>query len=335
MAQRDDVVAAHAACGPAWSRSTAQLTRHRGECGVADDLTSLLASGERAAFHGRPGAGVDPLERAAAMATERSLPTESAAAVWLLAVCQAAAGRFGRALEALDGLLPVTTEAPAERRIFGALGEATLASVYRQLGRHDEARAHDGVALRLSDAAGEAGFDALLGLAADAVGLGEASAAADHLASATALVGAHAEWWRQRVRLGWVQAEVALLEGRPADAVSSAAASVDRAEHAGAPRHVAKGLLFQGVSLVEAGRHEEAASILRRAGLLAESLGTLPLLWPARAVLGALVGEDDPLEGQRCLQSARRTVERIAADLPDALRADWFSRPDVAAVLAE
>ena len=105
-------------------------------CGVADDLASLLAAGERAAFHGRPGAGVDPLQRAAAMAAEHNLPTESAAARWLLAVCQAAAGRFGPALDALDGLLPVTVDAPAERRIFGALGEATLASVYRQLGRH-------------------------------------------------------------------------------------------------------------------------------------------------------------------------------------------------------
>jgi tetratricopeptide (TPR) repeat protein len=302
---------------------------------VADDLTSLLAAGERAAFHGRPGAGVDPLERAAAVATERNLPTESAAARWLLAVCQAAAGRFGPALEALEGLLPVTIDAPAERRIFGALGEATLASVYRQLGRHGEARTHDDVALTLSDATGEAGFDAVLGLAADAVGLGEALAARDHLAAATSLAAGHAEWWRQRVRLGWVQAEVALLEGRSDDAVAAAATAVDRAEHAGAPRHVAKGLLFQGVSLVEAGRHEEAATILRRAGLLAESLGTLPLLWPARAVLGALVGDTDPQESQRCFRSARRTVELIAAELPESLRADWFARADVAALLAE
>jgi hypothetical protein len=302
---------------------------------VTDDLTSLLAAGERAAFHGRPGAGVDPLERAAAMATERNLPTESAAARWLLAVCQAAAGRFGQALGALDGLLPVTADAPAERRMFGALGEATLASVHRQMGRHAEARTHDEVALALSDAMGEAGFDAVLGLAADAVGLGEATVARDHLAAATALVDGHEQWWRQRVRVGWVQAEVALLDGRPDDAVISSAASVDQAEHAGAPRHVAKGLLFQGVSLVEAGRLDEAASILRRGGLLAESLGTLPLLWPARAMLGALVGDSDPNESQHCFTSARRAVEVIAADLPESLRTDWFERADIAALLAE
>lgn len=302
---------------------------------MADDLTTLLASGERAAFHGRPGAGVDPLERAAAVALERDLPTEAAAARWLLAVCQAAAGRFGQALRALDGLLPVTADAPAERRIFGALGEATLGSVHRQLGRHAEARAHDEIALALSQATGEAGFDAVLGLAADAVGLGEVPAARDHLAAASALADEHAQWWRQRVRVGWVRAEVALLEGRPDDAVVSAAAAVDLAEHSGAPRHVAKGLLFQGVAQVETGRHEEAAALLRRGGMLAESLGTLPLLWPARAVLGALVGESDVEESQRCLRSARRAVELIAADLPESLRTAWFARPDVAALLAE
>ena len=129
--------------------------------------------------------------------------------------------------------------------------------------------------------------------------------------------------------------KVALLEGRPDDAAVSAAESVDRAEQAGAPRHVAKGLLFHGVALVEAGRHDEAAAILRRAGLLAESLGTLPLLWPARAVLGALVGASDAQESERCFFSARRAVELIADDLPETLRADWFARPDVAALLAE
>ena len=187
----------------------------------------------------------------------------------------------------------------------------------------------------MSDGTGEAGFDAALGLAADAVGLGDALAPGSTWRRRPPWPRGHAEWWRQRVRLGWVQAEVALLEGRPDAAVARSRTSVDQAEQAGAPRHVAKGLLFQGVSLVEAGRHEQAAVILRRAGLLAESLGTLPLLWPARAVLGALVDESDPEESQRCFQSARRTVELIAVDLPETLRPDWFSRADVAALLAE
>ena len=91
------------------------------------------------------------------------------------------------------------------------------------------ARASDLEALALTDGSGEAAFDAQLGLASDAVGLEEADEAAARLTQAEALVPSRAdEWWRQRVRLGWAQAEVALLEGDVDDAVETAAAAVDR-----------------------------------------------------------------------------------------------------------
>jgi hypothetical protein len=115
--------------------------------------------------------------------------------------------------------------------------------------------------------------------------------------------------------------------------VVAASGAVDLAEQAGAPRHVAKGLLFLGVAQVEAGRPDEAAGVLRRAGLLAESLGTLPLQWPVRAVLGALLAADEPDESARALASARGAVTAIADDLPEPLRAEWLSRPDVEALL--
>jgi hypothetical protein len=210
---------------------------------LAEKLASLLSAGERAAFHGRPGAGI-------------------------------------------------------------------------ALGRHAEARAHDELALARSDGRGDGGFDALLGLAADAVGLGDATVAAGNLAAAEEIAADRLDWWRQRVRLGWVHAEIALLEGRPGDASEAAGGAVDLAEQSGAPRHVAKGLLFQGVALVEDGRLDAAAATLRRGALLAESLGTLPLVWPARAVLDA----------------ARRAVAAIAEDLPPALREGWLARADVAAL---
>ena len=96
---------------------------------------------------------------------------------------------------------------------------------------------------------------------------------------------------------------------------------------------MAKGLLFLGVAQVEAGQLTEAATVLRRAGLLAESLGTLPLQWPARAVLGALLAEDSPAESERALAAARRAVTAIADDLPEPLRVAWLGRPDVDALL--
>jgi hypothetical protein len=73
--------------------------------------------------------------------------------------------------------------------------------------------------------------------------------------------------------------------------------------------------------------------VLRRAGLLAESLGTLPLLWPVRAVLGALLAADSPEESEQDLESARRAAAAIAEDLPEPLRAGWLGRADVEALL--
>jgi tetratricopeptide (TPR) repeat protein len=303
---------------------------------VADEtaraLADLLAAGEQAAFHGRPGSGVEPLRQAVETAVEAGLQAEASAAGWLLGVCLASAGRYGAALTVLEPLVAVTE--PPEGKVLAALSGATVASVHRQLGRHAVAQGYDEMALAGSDGSGEAGFDAVLGLAADAVGLGEEQAATARLAEATALAEGRVEWWRQRVRLGWVRAEVALLGGRPDEAAAAAHEAVELAEHSGAPRHVAKGLLFLGVSQVEAGRPEEAAATLRRAALLAESLGTLPLQWPVRAVLGALVADVDAAESARCLDAARAAVSAIAADLPEPLRAEWLARPDVEALLS-
>ena len=53
---------------------------------MADNLAGLLADGERAAFHGRPGSGVEPLRSAIALATTDGLTAEAAAAGWLLGV---------------------------------------------------------------------------------------------------------------------------------------------------------------------------------------------------------------------------------------------------------
>ena len=77
---------------------------------------------------------------------------------------------------------------------------------------------------------------------------------------------------------------------------------------------------------------DEAATTLRRAATLAESLDTLPLVWPARAVLGALQQAADPLESARSLAAARSAVLGIASDLPPGVRDSWLARPDVAAL---
>jgi hypothetical protein len=299
---------------------------------VDDELAELLATGERAAFHGRPSAGVAPLQRAVELAHGAGRDAEATAAVWLLGVCLASAGRYGAASAVLEPLAISLPQEP-ERLIFSSLAASSMASISRQLGRHAEGRVRDDVALDLAGDAPEARFDALLGLAADAVGLGEDDEAAFRLGEAADLVTGRGDWWRQRVRVDWVAAEIALLRDQPADAVVKAASAIALAEGSGAPRHVAKGLLFQGVAEVQCGELELAAGTLRRAASLAESLGTLPLVWPARAVLGALLTETAPAEAASSLAAARAAVRQIADDLPQPLASDWLTRPDIAALL--
>jgi tetratricopeptide (TPR) repeat protein len=300
---------------------------------VTDELAGLLAAGERAAFHGRPAAGVAPLQRAVEAAHAAGRDDEATAAAWLLGVALGAAGRYGSALAVLDPLAEHGAAAPPARRLFAALAAATAASVHRQLGRHAAARTLDDRALALAGDSAEAVFDARLGLAADAVGLGEAQVAETELARAAEVAQGRADWWRQRVRLEWVRTEVALLTGDPAEAARCADAAVTLAEVSGAPRHVAKGLLFLGVAEVERGDRPAAVATLRRAATLAESLGCLPLLWPSRAVLGALLESEAPAEAARHLAGARSAVLAIADDLPEELRSGWLERPDIAALL--
>jgi tetratricopeptide (TPR) repeat protein len=303
------------------------------------DLPTLLASGEHAAFHGKPAAAVGALEQAVVLAQSQGLVAEMAAAAWLLGVALGAGGRYGGALTVLAPLVEAgqVDNAPPERRLFGALSSATIASIHRQLGRHAIAREADLDALELTDGTGEAAFDALLGLASDAVGLDDAEEALIQLSHAEeVLPGRGDEWWRQSVRLGWARAEVAMMEGRTEDAATHAAEAVQRAEDARAPRHVSKGLLLLGLAQVTLGA-DEAAGTLRRSATFAESLGVLPLVWPSRALLGAMLSEgsseSDRAEGAKCLAAARSAVLAIAGDLPPGVRSEWLARPDITALL--
>jgi hypothetical protein len=95
---------------------------------------------------------------------------------------------------------------------------------------------------------------------------------------------------------------------------------------------VAKSLLFLGVAQLQLGMAEGPQS-LRRAATLAEGLGALPLVWPSRALLGALVmerGRGGERRQPRC-RTVRRTHDR--GNLPADLRDTWLARPDLAALL--
>ena len=103
--------------------------------------------------------------------------------LWLRAVAAGGQGRYGSAVADLDGVCRVRRGGP-----LVSLAHSTRASFLRQLGRHDRARRWDGRAMALAGADPEASADALIGLAADALGVGRFAASAAALRRAGDLV---------------------------------------------------------------------------------------------------------------------------------------------------
>jgi hypothetical protein len=288
------------------------------------EIDKLLSEGERAAFHGPPAAALRPLGAAVEAAEQEHRAVEAAGARWLLGVAQQAAGRYGTALGTLRAAW-----APEAATALAPYVATAIAEVYRQLGEHVEAATWDGRGLDLAE--GTAVAWPLLGLASDAIGRGDADEAGRRLEAAAALVDEGD--WRLVVRCGWVSADLALLTDRPAAAAAAAVQAVRRAETAAAPQYVAKGLLFHGVALAQGG-DQGAAGVLTRAAGLAEGLGALPVAWPARAILGALLEQaGDQAAATAAFAAATRAIQAIAADLDDQARARWLAQPPVAAVV--
>ena len=96
--------------------------------------------------------------------------------LWLRAVAAGGQGRYGSAMADLAVLCRLQRGGP-----LVSLAHSTRASFLRQLGWHDRARGWDGCAMVLAGADPEAGADALIGLAADALGVGRFAASATAL----------------------------------------------------------------------------------------------------------------------------------------------------------
>ncbi len=236
-----------------------------------------------------------------------TLPAEAAGGrAWLVAV---ALGGRGDYAAAAARLWPLTVDADP---VLAALAASTLASHRRQLGGHAAARGLDGLGLRRlaqagllnpdgvdqdhaglgAELAGRPGADAaaarsdvLLGLAADAVGLGRTAEARRLFGIEAASTDAG---WRAVVRRGWLAAEIELSAGAATAAVEPARAAARAAARSGSARHAAKSALVLGAALAAAGAADEARAAVSAA--LAESIthGFRPLVWPCALVLADL-----------------------------------------------
>lgn len=213
---------------------------------------------ERALWFGSPA-------RALVLVADRTDPY----AGWLRAVALLAVGEYAAAER-------TAAEVTGE---YAALAAATRASAARQQHRYAAARELDRRALG-GDL--EARADGLVGLTADAVGLGELGEAADRLAELDRIT--EAAGWRAGIRRDWVACELALASDRPADASEAAERALRRSRCVAAPRHLAKSLLFCGVSWREVARRtgdvpkfRAAAAILSAAERLGRAIGAEPL----------------------------------------------------------
>jgi len=197
--------------------------------------------------------------------------------LWLRAVAAGGQGHYGVALADLAALV---RSRPAGRLL--SLAHSTRASFWRQLGWHSRARGWDGLAAALAGADPEAGADALIGLAADALGVGRFAAAARALARAGELVG---DSGRLPVRLAWVSAELAMASGKGAAAVPHAERAVAAASAFASVRHRIKSQVVLAAALCSAGDLTAARHTADAALDATEAHGMIPLRWALACLL--------------------------------------------------
>ncbi|GAA5140748.1 hypothetical protein [Pseudonocardia adelaidensis] len=264
-----------------------------------------------AAFGAQPDAAV------------RVRPGMSAADRWLVAVTLGGQGRYAAAATVLEDLVTAPRVPPA----VTAHAAVTLAAHRRQLGGHATARRLDALGLRLATAvrpgpldadgtdARAARVDALVGLAADAVGSGAVGHAQRLLDAAADAMRGHPAW-RPAARLCWVRAELALLRGDAAAAVAPSRTALELATAGGSARHVVKSRIIHAVAGAVAGGDAAAAiAELDAAADHADRAGLLSLVWPARYAAADL-SEEAPNGVWTANDSAARTAQRSVNGRP-------------------
>ncbi|CAN5476661.1 hypothetical protein BH10ACT9_BH10ACT9_60730 [soil metagenome] len=205
-----------------------------------------------------------------------STPSE----LWLRAVAAGGQGRYASA----HSDLAVLRRQALPGSSMASLAHSTTGSLWRQLGWHRRARGWDGTALRLA-VDDEARADALVGLAADALGIGRYAASRALLTRARHLHGPG----RHPVRLAWVSAELAMATGAGDDAVRYAREAVELASAEGmSVRHRVKSDVVSAAALCVAGRLEESRAVADGVLAATRQWGLVPLEWAVASLLAGI-----------------------------------------------
>lgn len=221
---------------------------------------------------------------------------------WFRAVALGGAGRYAAAHAELSGTV---TSRPGR---LASLALSTRASLVRQLGWHTHARGLDGRALTLAGTDAEARSDALVGLAADALGLGRFPLAHALLERAEPLSAlGDVRWpWRLPLRLAWVHAELAMVSGDGERSLRYARTAEQLARDVPSVRHQVKTAMVLAAALSSVGNMNESAAVAAR-GLQAATLNELvPLRWALAAMLSGLPSSDGAGQPREDLVAVRR-----------------------------
>lgn len=256
---------------------------------------------------------------------------------WAEAVEAGGRGEYARALAGLEAIRRCAIGNSVSETALRSLTLSTEASLLRQSGRHRQARARDGQALltvagHLDDPATgsiadfvpqrAATADALIGLAADNLGLLRFSASRRLLDRARTVLAPHLdpaapEWsspetdWhtalRCLLRWEWVSAELGLYSGNVSAGVAHARAGegllVDRAP----VRHRLKTRLIAAAATAAAGDRAGATEAARAVVNRTRAAALMPLEWAALALLIG-IGEAAPDEHERHRELAAALV---------------------------
>ena len=201
--------------------------------------------------------------------------------LWLRAVVAGGQGRYSSALADLAVLRR------GSRGPLVSLAHSTRASFLRQLGWHDLARTWDGRASAVAGSDREAGADALIGLAADALGTGRFAASARALDRATELLDGPVPA-RLHVRMAWVSAELAMARGQGSAAVEHAERAAEEAAALGSARHMVKSQVVRAAALCCAGDLDSSRRVADTALNDTERLGMIPLRWALASLLAGI-----------------------------------------------
>ncbi len=230
--------------------------------------------------------------------------------LWCRAVVAGAQGRYAEADALLQSL-------PDDDSRWVSLSLSTRASHLRQVGSAQAARQCDAAALRVAGDA-EARADALIGLAADAVALGDVDGAVQQHAHAETDAGLA---WRTRTRWHWVGAELAMLMRDDTSARGHAVAATMAARRQ-SPRHEAKSQLILAAATGDVAAFPEISHQI-------EEGGWITLAWPLALIAGDHAEDCDPTELARMWSAGREATYAIEAAMPPGLVEAWVAHPGV------